>query len=121
MPKPKALSDRLIYRIEEALRPAGLDWITALRAPAIKHLVEEGTLQLSLFDQRDLAEVSSPDYPGERLIVCKNPLLAEERRRKREKFSAAWPIRTRLLSSAKLTSSDQCTLFSIRKCPRKSR
>jgi hypothetical protein len=70
-------------RIAQDLRPAGFDWITALRAPAIAKLVEQGPLQLSLFDDRDLAEITSPDYPGERLIVCKNPLLAEERARKR--------------------------------------
>jgi hypothetical protein len=71
-------------RIEEDLEPAGLDWITALRAPAIQHLATEGgPLQLSLFDERDLAEIESPDFPGERLIVCKNPALAEERKRKR--------------------------------------
>jgi hypothetical protein len=71
-------------RIEEELRPAELDWVTALRAPAIRKLVgEDGPLQLSLFDERDLAEIESPDYPGERLIVCRNPALAEERRRKR--------------------------------------
>jgi len=71
-------------RLEETIKPAGLDWITALRAPAIRSLVEAGTIQLSLFDQRDLAEITSPDYPGERLIVCRNPLLAEERKRKRQ-------------------------------------
>jgi hypothetical protein len=77
-------------RIEEALRPAGLDWITALRAPAIKALAApDGPLQLSLFDQRDMAEIASPDYPGERLVVCKNPLLAEERARKRNELLAA--------------------------------
>jgi len=77
-------------RIEETLRPAGLDWITALRAPAIKALaVEGGPLQPSLFDERDLAEITSPDYPGERLVVCKNPLLAEERARKREELLEA--------------------------------
>jgi hypothetical protein len=70
-------------RLEEALKPAGLDWITALRAPAIRGLVEAGTLQLSLFDERDLAEIAAPDYPGERLVVCRNPLLADERARKR--------------------------------------
>jgi Transposase DDE domain len=71
-------------RIAEDLAPAGLDWLTALRAPAIHKLAgESGPLQLSLFDDRDLAEIESPDYPGERLIVCKNPALAEERRRKR--------------------------------------
>ncbi len=71
-------------RIKDELKPASLDWITALRAPAIRKLVEQKNLQLSLFDQQDLAEITSPDYPGERLIVCKNPLLAEERARKRE-------------------------------------
>src|SRR6516165_5051159 len=71
-------------RLREDLRPLeGLDWITALRAPAIQALAAGGVLQLSLFDQRDLAEITHPDYPGERLIVGKNPLLAEERARKR--------------------------------------
>jgi hypothetical protein len=76
-------------RIDEELKPAGLDWLTALRAPAIRALVERGTLQLDLFDQRDLAEIASPDYPGERLIVCKNPLLAAERARKRAELLEA--------------------------------
>lgn len=67
----------------------GLDWITALRAPAIAGLVEAGSLQLSLFDKRDLAEISDPSYPGERLVVCKNPLLAEQRSRKRRELLAA--------------------------------
>jgi transposase len=71
-------------RIRQDLQPAGWAWITALRTTAIRHLVEQGTLQFSLFDERDLAELTSPDYPGERLIVCRNPLLAEERARKRE-------------------------------------
>src|SRR6266403_817464 len=69
-------------RIEADLMPAGLDWITALRAPAIRKLAEDGgPLQLSLFDDRDMAEITSPDFPGERLIVCRNPDLADERRR----------------------------------------
>ena len=76
-------------RIREDLQPAGLDWITALRAPKIRELADGGPLQLSLFDDRDLAEISSPDYPGERLIVCRNPLLAAERRRKRDDLLAA--------------------------------
>ena len=77
-------------RIEQTLRPAGLDWITALRAPAIKQLAAAGgPLQPSLFDHRDMAEIASPDYPGERLVVCKNPLLAEERTRKRAELVAA--------------------------------
>jgi Transposase DDE domain len=71
-------------RLEATLKPAGLDWITALRAPAIRSLAEAGAIQLSLFDERDLAEITAPDYPGERLVVCRNPLLAEERRRKRQ-------------------------------------
>jgi hypothetical protein len=77
-------------RIEQALRPAGLDWITALRAPAIKALAgSKGPLQLSLFDERDMAEITSADYPGERLVVCRNPLLALERARKRDELLAA--------------------------------
>jgi hypothetical protein len=75
-------------RIEQALRPAELDWITALRGPAIRQLAEEGRLQFSLFDTRDMAEISRPDYPDERLVVCKNPLLAAERRRKRDELLA---------------------------------
>ena len=76
-------------RIEEVLKPAGLDWITTLRAPAIRSLAEAGSLQLSLFDERDLATITSPDYPGERLVACRNPLLADERARKREDLLAA--------------------------------
>lgn len=77
-------------RIRGDLKPAeGIDWITALRAPAIQKLVEQGAFQMSLFDQRDLAEIRSPDYPGERLIVCKNPLLTAERARKREELLRA--------------------------------
>src|SRR6202171_6040555 len=71
-------------RIRDELRPAGLDWITALRAPQIRALLDAGAFQLSLFDERDLAEITTPEFPGERLVVCKNPLLAEERARKRE-------------------------------------
>ncbi len=75
-------------RIEQTLRPAGLDWITALRGPAIQRLAEAGQLQFSLFDTRDMAEITSPDYPNERLVVCKNPLLATERQRKRDELLA---------------------------------
>jgi transposase len=72
-------------RIEAELRPdADCGWITALRAPAVQALYEEKVLQLSLFDQRDLAEIRSSAFPGERLIACRNPLLSEERARKRE-------------------------------------
>lgn len=76
-------------RIREDLRPAGLDWITTLRAPQIQELAEAGPLQLSLFDERNLAEITAPAYPGERLIVCRNPDLARERARKREELLAA--------------------------------
>jgi transposase len=77
-------------RIEEEFRNVdGLDWITALRADSIKKLAEGEVIQPSLFDQRDLAEVSSPDYPNERLVVCRNPFLAEERTRKRKELLAA--------------------------------
>jgi transposase len=72
-------------RIEAELQPDGdFDWITALRAPAVQALYEEGVLQLSLFDQHDLAEIRSSAFPGERLIACRDPLLGEERARKRE-------------------------------------
>jgi hypothetical protein len=71
-------------RITEDLKPAGLDWISCLRAPQIKELADGGPLRLSLFDERDLAEISAPEhFPGERLIACRNPLLADERARKR--------------------------------------
>jgi hypothetical protein len=76
-------------RIEETVKPAGLNFVTALRAPAIRSLAEVSSIQLSLFDQRDLAEIRSPDYPGERLIVCRNLLLADERARKRSELLAA--------------------------------
>ena len=77
-------------RIAEDLAPAGLDWLTALRAPQIQALAADGgPLQLTLFDERDMAEITSPDYPGERLIVCRNRALAAERARKREELIAA--------------------------------
>jgi hypothetical protein len=66
------------------------EWITALRAPAIRKLMaDDGPLQLSLFDQQDLAEITSPDFPGERLVACRNPVLAADRARKREDLLAA--------------------------------
>ncbi len=71
-------------RIRAEVEPAGLDWIGALRAPAIRQLVEAGVIQLSLFDEQDLVEVRSDAYPGERLMVCRNPLLAGQRAHKRE-------------------------------------
>jgi DDE family transposase len=77
-------------RIDEDLRGVeGLDWITALRADGLKKLHSQRTIQPSLFDERDLAEVTSPDYPGERLLVCRNPWLADERRRKRAELLSA--------------------------------
>jgi len=76
-------------RITEDIKTAGLDWITALRAPAIKDLLNSGILQLTLFDQRDMASITSPDFPGERLVVCRNPDLAAERARKREELLVA--------------------------------
>ena len=76
-------------RIDAEIAPAGLDWITALRAPAIREFAEAGALQMSLFDERDMAAITSPDYPGERLIVCRNRDLARERARKREDLLAA--------------------------------
>ena len=77
-------------RIREDLQGIdGLRWITTLRAPTIRKLLAAGTVTPSLFDERDLAEVSSEQFPGERLIVCRNPLLAAERQRKRQELLAA--------------------------------
>jgi len=76
-------------RINEELRPAQLDWISALRAPQIKALVATGALQLSLFDEQDLFEITSPQFPGERLVCCHNPVLAEQRTRKRQELLTA--------------------------------
>jgi len=86
----------------EALRgEEGIAWISALKAPQVKKLVKEGSLQLSLFDQLSLAEIASPDYPDERLVVCRNPLVAADRARTREELLAATeallaPIRERV-------------------------
>ena len=76
-------------RLREDVAPAHLDWITALRAPQVKALVRGRNLQLTLFDQADLAEITSPDFPGERLVACKNPFLEAERARTRESLLAA--------------------------------
>jgi transposase len=76
-------------RLDAEIRPAGLDWITALRSSAIRNLLDSGALQLDLFDQRDMAAITSPDYPGERLMVCRNPELARRRATKREDLLAA--------------------------------
>jgi transposase len=80
-----------LNRLEDGTaRPDAYGWITALRAPAIKKLMaDDGPLQLSLFDQQDLAEITSEDFPGERLVACRNPVLAAERARKREDLLAA--------------------------------
>jgi transposase len=71
-------------QIDKLQKHPGLGWITALTSGAIRTLVEKGTLQLSLLDEQNLAEMTSPDYPGERLVICHNPLLEEERARKRQ-------------------------------------
>ena len=77
-------------RIEQVLRPASMDWISSLRAPQIAQLAaEHGPFQPSLFDERNLLELASEHFPGERLVVCRNPLLAGERARKREELLAA--------------------------------
>jgi hypothetical protein len=80
-----------LNRLEDGTaRPDAYGWITALRAPAIRKLMADGgPLQLSLFDQQDLAEITSPDFPGERLVACRNPVLAADRARKREDLLAA--------------------------------
>jgi hypothetical protein len=87
-------------RVETVLKPAGLDWITALRAPTIRSLLDQGAFQLSLFDERDLAEVTSTDFPDERLVVCRNPWLAAERARKRLDLLAATEVDLRKVAKA---------------------
>ena len=77
-------------RIREDLKSVdGLRWITTLRAPTIRKLIANGEVAQSMFDERDLAEISSPDFPGERLIVCRNPVLADQRQRKRQELLVA--------------------------------
>ncbi len=97
-----------------ALRSSGLGWISALRGPAIRALVEGGTLGLGLFDERNLAEIESPDFPGERLVVCRNPLLRAERARTREDLLRATeaklaPIRERV-AAGRLRGADKIGL-----------
>ena len=88
-------------RIDHALRGVdGLGWISALRAPAIRQLVASGDLQMSLFDAHDLGEITSADYPGERLIACRNPLLATERARKRQELLAATELELEKIRAA---------------------
>src|SRR5207247_1860356 len=69
--------------LERLRESEGAAWITALKAPQVKKLVKDGALQLSLFDEQNLAEIAADDYPGERLVVCRNPLVAQERSHKR--------------------------------------
>jgi hypothetical protein len=73
----------------EALREHGFDWITALTAPQVQRLAREGDLQLSLFDESSLAEIASDDFPGERLVVCRNPHVAGQRRQRRQQLLEA--------------------------------
>ena len=87
-------------RITEDIKPAGLDWITALRGPAIQELLSSGALQLSLFDERDMASITAPSFPGERLVVCRNPDLAAERRRKRQALLDATERELRRIQAA---------------------
>src|SRR6266508_3732077 len=87
-------------RLEHDVRPAELDFITALRAPQITALVQAEALQLSLFDDTDLFEIAHPDYPGERLVACKNPFLAQERARKREELLAATEAELQKIAAA---------------------
>lgn len=89
---------------------AGVDWITALKSASIRALIEQGQLQLDLFDERNLLELSSPDYPGERLVACRNPQLAALRAHKREELLAATernlaPIKARV-AAGKLKGAD---------------
>lgn len=76
-------------RVGDDLAPAGLEWVTALRAPAIRSLAEGGYLRLPLFDQTGMAEITHPDFPGERLVLCRGPAPAAGRARKREELLAA--------------------------------
>jgi len=88
-------------RIEQVLKPQGMDWISSLRAPQIVQLAAEvGPFQPSLFDERNLIEVTSEHFPGERLVVCRNPLLATERSRKREELLAATEADLRKIAAA---------------------
>jgi hypothetical protein len=86
---PVLLADGEVGILQKRHHSEDRSWITALRAPQVKVLVRDGALQLSLFDEVDLAEITSPDYPGERLVACKNPFLEAERARKRESLLQA--------------------------------
>ncbi|MBI5853806.1 MAG: IS1634 family transposase, partial [Nitrospirae bacterium] len=96
--------------IDEMRDPDGIGWITALKSVSIRSLIEQGQVQLGLFDERNLLEISSPDYPGERLVACRNPPLAKRRAHKREEWLCATEnhlekIKTRV-AAAKLTGKD---------------
>ena len=87
-------------RIRDELRPAHMDWISALRADQIRVLVNDAALQLSLFDEQNLFEITHPDYPGERLVCCHNPALADERARKRDELLAATETQLQTIAAA---------------------
>jgi len=76
-------------QIDKLIKMKGIDWITALRSTQIRQLMEDGTIELSLFDERNLVEFTHPDFPGERLVVCRNPLMAEKRARTRQSLLLA--------------------------------
>jgi len=96
-------------RIREDLQKnSGVDWITALRSSQIRKLVNQSYIQLSLFDEKDLAEITCEDYPGERLVACRNPFLAEERKRNREELLQATERKLDKIVSA--TSRKRCPL-----------
>ncbi len=100
--------------LETLAADPGIGWVTALKAPQVKKLVKDGALQLSLFDEQNLGEITSVDYPGERLVVCRNPLVAAERARKREDLLAATeaalaPIKARV-DAGTLTGAAQIAL-----------
>jgi transposase len=100
--------------IEELRESDGIAWITALKSASIRALIEQGHLQLGLFDERNLVELSSPDYPGERLVACRNPELARLRTHKREELLAATEhnldkIKARV-DAGKLTGRDEIGL-----------
>ena len=87
-------------RLKDDVVPAELDFITALRSPQIKALVEGGAIQLGLFDEQDLLEITHPDYPGERLVACKNPLLGAERTRKRQALLSSTETELQMIVTA---------------------
>ena len=109
-------------RIEDLRKLPQVGWITALRAPAIHKLVAEGSLQLSLFDLQNLAEISSPDYPDERLIVCYNPAVAEDRARTRTELLAATEKElakvSRMVAAGRLVGEDKIGLRAGKVCNR---